>query len=384
MPDIAIVAGEASGDASGAALAVELKKLCPDVSVWGAGGPLMREAGVELVADFSWAGSIGIVEALKVIPRLTIEQARLKRLIAKRRPDVFVPIDFGAFNVPLGRFVRGSGIRTVYYFPPGSWRRRGRDNSALLAAADKIVTPFPWSEQLLRASGADAHFLGHPILDRMATSVSREEFRRSMGVPDGARIVGLLPGSRNHEIDNIMPVLLGASAIISKAVPDVALYPVAAGSERAAKSIGLFSLKNGDKAAKCRVLVGMTREVMAFSDLVISCSGTATLETMIYGTPMIIVYRGSRLMNVEFLFRKSILEEFIGMPNIVAGRCICPELLAGEASAEGIADMAVGLLADMDRSEQMRADLRAARQVLGESGGSARTARIVLETALGS
>ncbi len=214
MPSVAIVAGEASGDASGAALANELRRLYPGIRIWGAGGTKMRDAGVELAADFSRAGAIGIFESLKLVPWLIREQKKLKELLLLRNPDVFVPIDFGAFNVPLGKFAREQGIKTVYYFPPGSWRRRPRDHSSLVAASDRIVTPFPWSAEILRNAGADAVWLGHPMLDSIAPKVTREEFLNEVGELVSAvgnkKLIGLLPGSRSHEIDNILPAFLDA------------------------------------------------------------------------------------------------------------------------------------------------------------------------------
>ncbi|MEN6521675.1 MAG: lipid-A-disaccharide synthase [Armatimonadota bacterium] len=389
VPSIAIVAGEASGDASGSALAVELRKLCPDISIWGAGGPRMRAAGIELVSDFSSVGAIGIVESLKLVPRLLGELAGLKREFCKRRPDVFVPIDFGAFNVKLGKFARKQGIPTVYYFPPGSWRKRPGKNSSLLAASDKIITPFPWSAEILAKAGADAHFLGHPHLDQVVPSMDIKQlidaFDPGLDIPKGMRIVGILPGSRMHEIDNILPTMLKATSIIENEVPYKCCFIIAAGSDKAAGKINqiLKDFKAGTNSfpENIYVLQGRTYDVMANSDLLISCSGTATLEAMILTTPMIIVYRGSSLMKIEYLFRKSILEQFIGMPNIVAGREICPELLGNQASPEKIAELAVKNLREPVELQRMKQALQSAREVLGVPGGTGRAAKVVLAAA---
>lgn len=378
MPSVAIVAGEASGDASGAALALELRNLCPEIEIWGAGGHGMRDAGVRIVADFSWAGAIGIVESLRLVPRLLGEQKRLKRELVARRPDVFVPIDFGAFNVPLGKFARSEGIKTVYYFPPGSWRRRAKDSSNLVAASDKIITPFPWSETNLRDQGADAQFYGHPMLDRVAAKMTESDYRGVLGVSGDAPLVGFLPGSRTHEIDNIMPVMIGAAEMIANVIPNAGPFVIGAGSERAAERIGRVMRRAKAPNGMFRVVREMTYEVMAHSDLVVTCSGTATLESMILGTPMVIVYRGSKLMKLEYLFRKSILEDFIGMPNIIAGRSICPELLAEQASREGIAKTAISLLSDHAALSQMKEDLRSSLRVLGEPGATRSAAQAVL------
>ncbi len=382
MLSVAIVAGEASGDASGAALARELMRQCLDVSIWGGGGNHMREAGVELAADFSRAGAIGIVESLKLVPWLIWEQRKLKQAFIRCKPDVFVPIDFGAFNVRLGRFARKQQIPVVYYYPPGSWRRTQRNHSRLMEASDKIITPFPWSETNLRASGADAVFCGHPMLDSIGPTMSREDFFRANDLTSDSLLFGLLPGSRRHEIANILPTLLESAGIIAKKVAAVRSVAIAAGSERAANQIA--KVVNGADCAEgltVRIVDGRTHDVISHSDFLLSCSGTVTLEAMVLGTPMLIVYRGSALMKVEYLFRKQILETYIGMPNIIAGREICPEFIADAATPEAIASRAIEYLTDDHKLQQMKNDLRDAKLVLGEPGGTAAAARIVLETA---
>lgn len=390
MPSVAIVAGEASGDVSGGALARELRRLQPDISIWGAGGPAMRSSGVELVADFSWAGAIGIIESLKLAPRLFFELANLKKEFVRRRPDVFIPIDFGAFNVKLSSFARIQGIPSIYYFPPGSWRRKPRDYSKLSAASDRIITPFPWSETILREAGIDATFLGHPLLDHVSPGLTRSEFAgRLNGISEPSqvgRIVGLLPGSRSHEIHHILPVMLDACSIILEQVSSADTFVVAAGSDRAYREIDKvikhWRSQAGENNIVQKIIVvrGLTYDVMAHSDLLLTCSGTATLEAMILGTPMIIVYRGSKWMKVEYLLRKGILEDFIGMPNIVAGREVCPELLGDQASPEAIAKLAVKWLERQEELQKVRQELNSVRAVLGEPGGTARAAQMVLRT----
>ena len=376
---IAIVAGEHSGDASGAALAEELRKLKPGIRIWGAGGERMKESGVELVADFSWAGAIGILESLKKVPPLLVALAKLKRAIVERSPSVLVLIDFGAFNVRLGTFAKTKGIATVYYFPPGSWRRRPRDFSKMLAAADKFITPFPWSEKFLRDAGADAVFLGHPMLDRVCPSASAAELRREMGIDENGLVIGLLPGSRSHEVKSIMPAFAQAAEIIVDQVPRVSAFIAAAASDESERlirrSAGSF------RKVEFRVLQKRAYDIMAASDLLLTCSGTATLEAAILEKPMIIVYRGTWLMRFEYLFRRHVIEDFAGMPNIIAGRMICPELLGDDASPKNIAASAIRLLSNPDTMEQQKRDLRDVKSVLGETGGTERSARAILEMA---
>jgi lipid-A-disaccharide synthase len=294
----------------------------------------------------------------------------------------------------LGRFARSVGIPTVYYFPPGSWRRKPRDPSALLGAADKIITPFPWSRDLLAEAGADVAFLGHPMLDRVKPSQSKSKMLRELKIEPGTRVIGLLPGSRMHEIRNNLPAMLGASKIISEASPGLCAYLIPTISERAMADVFKMVLpwipgkfkgnpdsEDDPTLAQYRVMVDATYDVMAHADFLISCSGTATLEAMILGTPMIIIYRGSRLMKVEYLLRKGMLESYIGMPNIVAGREICPELLGDQASPEKIAETALDYLGDPEKSKRMREELSKETAVLGKPGATRKAAEEILQFA---
>lgn len=374
---IALVAGEHSGDASAAALAEEFRRLSPAVLLWGAGGERMRQSGVELVEDFSWAGAIGILESLKKVPPLLAALARLKKALLERRPSVLVLVDFGAFNIRLGTFAKEQGIPVVYYFPPGSWRRRQRDFSRLLAAADKFITPFPWSEKFLRDAGADAVFWGHPILDIVRPSASSAELRKELNISGSGMVIGLMPGSRSHEIKSIMPAFARAAEIIIRNVPDVSAFVAAAVSDESERLIRMYG--DSFKNAEFRILRKRAYDVMEVSDLLLTCSGTAALEAAVLEKPMVIVYRGTRLMQFEYIFRRRILEDFAGMPNIIAGRMICPELLGDDASPENIADTAVRLLLSPEEMERQKSDLRDVKSTLGEPGATKRSARAILE-----
>jgi len=374
---IALVAGEHSGDASAAALAEEFRRFRPDVLLWGAGGERMRQSGVELVEDFSWAGAIGVLESLKKVPPLLAALARLKNALIERSPSVLVLIDFGAFNIRLGTFAKEQGIPVVYYFPPGSWRRRPRDFSKLLASADKFITPFPWSEKFLRDAGADAVFWGHPILDIVKPSASSVELRKELNITGNGMVIGLMPGSRSHEIKSIIPAFAHAAEIIVSQTPQVSAFVAAAVSDESERLIRMHA--DSFKNVEFRVLQKRAYDVMEASDLLLTCSGTAALEAAVLERPMIIVYRGTWLMQFEYIFRRRVIEDFAGMPNIIAGRMICPELLGDDASPENIAACAVRLLSDPVEMERQRSDLRNVKSVLGEPGGTERSARAILE-----
>lgn len=373
---IACVAGEASGDASGAALLQAVRRYLPQARFWGIGGKHLREAGVELLYDSSGWGAVGVVESLRLVLPLWLAQQRLKRRLAQHPPDLLVLVDFGAFNVPLAKWAKRQGIRVFYYFPPGSWRRQLPRRTDLPHCTDCIVTPFPWSAELLRQAGANAHFVGHPLLDRVRSSLSLEEFCQHLNMhPTGLRI-GMLPGSRRQEVRALLPVLRAAAEQLSARRPEVQFVLALAPSISEEEVQRLFA----GSAVQWRIARQMTYEVMAHSHLLWCCSGTATLEAAIFGTPMIILYRGSWLMELEYVLRRRWLRlTFIGLPNLIAGRSVCPELIQRAATPEAIVAHTMELLPGTEAYRAQREALQEVTSVLGEPGATERAARLLLE-----
>ena len=376
---IAICVGEASGDLNGAHLALELKKLQGDLEIWGAGGARMREAGVDVAVDMAGGGTIGIAETLKTIPAMAEKYLRLRGELLRRRPDLFVPIDFGAFNVRLAQTARKNGIPVVYYFPPSSWRKRLKNANKLLACGGKVVTPFPWSAELLTNAGVDARFVGHPLLDIVRPSVGRDEFLSELGLSNDLPTIGFLPGSRKHEVDEHLPCLIECAPIISEKLGGAQFVVGAAWGADAIRARIKAASAGKANFPKIEVVERRTYDCMAASDLLITASGTATLEAAILGVPMVIIYRGSAIMRLEFIMRKHILEDFIGMPNIVADRSICPELICDAVTPQNVSQAALGILQDSDRMAQMKSDLADVRAKLGGPGAIQRAARTILE-----
>ena len=374
---IAICAGESSGDLNGAYLVRALRKIDPELQFWGAGGPRMSEAGVRVAVNMAGGGSIGIVESLRSLPSVFVKYLRMRRMLLTQRPDLFIPIDFGAFNVRLAQIARQNGIRVVYYFPPSSWRRKLKNASMLMACGGKVVTPFPWSADLLSSAGIDAKFVGHPLIDIVKSTVPRGEFLRELGLSESALTIGLLPGSRAHEIREHLPVMIACAQILHGDLQNVQFVIGAAwGADDIRRRMDHSEVADFPKIV---VVERRTYDCMAASDLLITASGTATLEAAILGVPMVIIYRGSSAMRLEYLMRKSILEDFIGMPNIIADRGVCPEMINDDVTPEKLADVAMTLLTDDARLARMKSDLQQVRSQLGEPGAVERAARAVLD-----
>ena len=439
----AIITGEASGDRVAARLAQEIRRLHPDAEIWGTGGKFLRDAGADIFIDSTRWGVVGVAAAVTLLPRLLAARRSLHRELLHRRPDILIPVDAGAFN--LG-FPMIEGLcpwarrklpetKILYYFPPGSWRRTLK-GTPLAQWTDKVATPFPWSESELRRFGVDATFVGHPLLDIVHPSEPAAKFADRYGIDPERPVVGLLPGSRPQEIEQLLPIQLAAARIIHQRVHGVqfvvALAPTVNRQEiirhvERARKIALpaahLNAHDGDddlkRAGTIPVTVGgrgtaspddfarrqsewlrraadmpspsadfplvivedATYDVMASSDVLLATSGTATLEAAILGKPMVIMYRMAEANRLEYQFVKKAMPRFIGMPNLLAERIICPEFVQEAATPEAIAQEVVGLLLEPDRLQRMRADLREVTRLLGEPGGSARTAQMVIELA---
>lgn len=433
---IAITAAEASGDRVAGQLAESLKRLAPDVELYGTGGKWLRAGGAEVIVDASQWGVIGVAAALKLLPKMLAARRRLLTELRRRPPDVLVPIDAGAFHLGFGPvtglcpWVRKALPKTkiVYYFPPGSWRKTLR-YTPLAGLVDAVASPFPWNAAELNRLGVPTTFVGHPLLDLVKPVQSLDAFAKRYGLDTDKPIIGLLPGSRQQELETLLPVLLAAALLIAKRLPGVQfLIALAPTIDRAQIEAALQHLAPIPQKARRKptpsshepllipaegsldelerrqrhwienaktqesdravtppfVLVeDATYDVLAASDALICKSGTTTIEAAILTKPMVIVYKvaTSWLNQLQYALVKKNLPRFVGMPNLIAGTEICRELIQEAATPEAIADEILGLLLDPDRMGRMRRDLHQVRDTLGEPGGAERTARLILEQA---
>ncbi len=358
------VAGEASGDLACSHLIEAVRPLAPSLDVRGVGGRRMQHIGIPLWAVSTHWGAVGVTHALRLIPALTLLQYRLRSYLLRNRPDCLLLVDFGAFNIPLGCWARRHQIPVLYYFPPGSWRRTPR-RGRLREAADLVITPFSWSAEGLSEQGMRAEWMGHPLLDWLCPVTPRDEFRNLTGSVAG-RLIGMLPGSRRHEVEALVPFLVKAAQRLSRE-DDAVRFVVG----RAPSVDRRWLERRLSPLGSCCTISDQAHDVMAHSDLVWCCSGTATLETAVLGTPMIILYRGPLALRWEYALRRR-QAPVVGLPNLLAGQRICPELL-GEVPAEQLLQQTNRLLSGPEREQQL-AGLRAIRALLGQPGATQRAA----------
>ncbi|MDW8106726.1 MAG: lipid-A-disaccharide synthase [Armatimonadota bacterium] len=360
---VLIVAGEASGDLYGADLAHALQARFPELTIYGIGGTRMRAAQVRLIADSRAWGAIGVVESLKVAPRVYWVFQRVKRFLRQVKPDLVVPIDFGAFNVPLSCWARRQGLTVAYYMPPGSWRReaQGRD---LPECTNIVLTPFAWSAEQLRALGANAYWVPHPLLRLARPTQTKETFCERLGLDPYRPIVALLPGSRQHEVKALTPLYARVAESVYALLPEVQ-FVLSVAPHLDPDWVHRLWLEHSRQWVPTE-----TRSVwdlLAHADAGIICSGTATLEAALLNTPMLIVYRGSWLMNLEYRLRRKRLNlRWIGLPNLILQREVCPEFIQEAATPEQLRRAVIPLLRNPQVREAQLNAFREIRHALGE------------------
>ena len=377
---ILISCGEPSGDLYAGALTREIRSIDTSARVFGLGGEQLREGGGELVEDYRGLTVTGLSEALAVLPRSFAIYRRLVRLARAERPDVFVPVDFPDFNFRLARAVHRLGIPVVYYVCPQVWAwRRGRLR-AIKQFARRVLVIFPFEEAIYQQSGIPVEFVGHPLIDLSKPGGTRNEFLCSNGLDQAAPTVALLPGSRPNEVQAILPDLVRSAVLIRQQIPTVQFLVARAPhlDDR------LFSpLAELSGAGQAMAIVEMqTNDVLAASDVVVTASGTATVQAAIHGRPMVIVYRLSPL--TYRVVRALAHVDAVGMVNVIAGETVVPELVQGAFTPTAVGHEVVSFLRDSERAAQVRSELGRVRRTLGTSGASRRAAAAVLAVARAS
>lgn len=371
--DIMIVAGEPSGDIHGGRLAREIRELSPGTRLFGMGGEKMEEAGVELVQRIGDTGVIGFWEVYKDIGRYRKIFRNLVKVMEERRPRGVILIDYPGFNLRFARRAHNRRIKVVYYISPQLWAWGKRRVKKVQRFVDRMVVIFGFEKDFYRRHGVEAAWVGHPLVGTLDRSLDKAGCRQKLGIT-GSPVIGLLPGSRKSEIENILPVLLAAAGEIKKNFPAAEfLLPVAAADLRPLVEEYLKSA-----SVPVRTEEGSGQEIIAAADLLLAASGTVTLEAAIFATPLIIVYKLSFF--TWFFVRMLIRIPHIGLVNIVAGKEIVPELIQYRAHPAAIARAARKILTQPETRQRMIRELEKVSLALGEPGSSRRAARAVLET----
>jgi lipid-A-disaccharide synthase len=336
--------------------------------VAGVAGPALRAAGVEPLADIEDLAVLGFAEIPARLPALFRTRARLLAALERFAPHAVVLVDYPGFNLRLGPQLKRRGARVFYYIAPQVWAWHPERAQAMAHWVDRLAVVFPFEEPLFREAGVPTAFVGHPLMDDLAPEVEEAVFRAELGAAPGRRVLGLLPGSRAQELARHLEPMLGAARLLMRERPDViAALPLAPGLEPR----GLAAVER----AGVRVVRGRVHAVQAYATACAVASGTATLETALFGTPLAVVYRTGWLNYA--VARRLVRLPRIGLPNIVAGAEVAPELIQGALTAERLAATLAPWLDDPAARAERRRGLAVVRERLGGPGASRRAAELL-------
>lgn len=363
-PTVFLSAGESSGDLHGARLAEELRERRPELRLVGLGGSRMRAAGVELLADLDLLAVMGVVEVLRSLPRLLALRRRVQRFLVQEEVSLLVPIDYPGFNLGLACRAHEQGIPVLYYVAPQVWAWRSSRARRLARCADRVCAVLPFEEPFLERYGADARFVGHPLLDEAGepgAQGAEAADARAGGVGSGAPILGLFPGSRRQEVERMLELFLAAAAEMRRRRPDLRVWVARAPDLPAS----LFPRDELDRVAP-------PEEVLSAARAALTKSGTVTLQLALARVPMVVAHQVNPL--TYRLARWLVRVDHVALVNLVAERRLVPELLQDEATPERIADEIAPLLDDGPARRAVERGLHEVADRLGEPGCTRRVA----------
>jgi lipid-A-disaccharide synthase len=368
---ILMVAGEVSGDLHGAHLVEALHRIDPEIQFLGVGGDKLVRAGMKILFPSHSLSVVGIIEVLPKI-RVILKALRvIKQALESEKPDLVILVDFPDFNLRVATYANQRKVPVFYYISPQVWAWRSGRVRQIHRRVRKMLVLFPFEVPIYERAGVLVEWVGHPLLDIVKPSLSRKEGFERFGLDPQQPVLGLLPGSRMSEIHRLLPILLDTVPLLQREIPTLqCILPLASSIPKVMVSPLI------EKASVPVLLVeGRTYDVMNISDLLITASGTATLEGAILGKPMVIIYKVSRLS--YWIGRALIRVDHIGLANLVAGRRIAPELIQEDANPKRIAEEALRILKTPGLLQQMGESMSEVRSRLGEPGAADRAARII-------
>lgn len=363
--NILIITGEPSGDIRAGELLKELKKLLPDVSFWGIGGDSMESEGVELTQHIRDLSLVGAVEVIKSLPKIREQYTHLTEAVKMRKPHLAILIDYPGFNLRVAKFLKEQNIPVIYYIIPQVWAWGRWRIKTLKRCVSKALVLFKFEEVLLKKSGVECEFVGHPLVDKtLLESASSRPFSSDRVT------VSLLPGSRKSEISRIFPVMLEAAKILKKEIKGIRF--IVAESSNVNKAL-YDELISKYKELPISRVKDNTFKALKESDFAIVTSGTATLEAAITEKPMVITYKAPLVTALLYFLLREV--KCIGLVNVIAGKKIVPELLQWNSTPKKMAHEALKILKDPSLMKEMEENLRCVKNALGEKGAEEKAAR---------
>ena len=367
-------AGEASGDIHGASLAREIKKISPDVELFGLGGDEMNAAGVRLVRNYKDYNIMGVLEVIKNLRRIFELLDYLTEIIERERPDLLVLIDYPDFNWRLAKRAKKLGVKILSYIPPSAWAWRKGRAADCAKIADEFIAIFPFELPVYEQAGAKISFLGNPLVDTVKPSLTKEAARKFFKVSEDEHIILLLPGSRKQEINLLLPEMLKSAEILSAKKPAKFFLPVADGVDKS-------ELTKKISTANIEIILTDSKryDLMQIADAAMATSGTVVMEAALLGLPCVVLYKMARLN--YFIGKLLVNIKFFSLPNILMNEKIQPELLQEEVTPERIVEEIAKLYRGEKERDKVLLGLKNACLKLGEAGSASRVAKKILEVA---
>ncbi|KTC78252.1 lipid-A-disaccharide synthase [Legionella brunensis] len=350
---IVIIAGEESGDLHAANLARQLMAWNCNLQLSGIGGRHMEAAGVHLVSDLARFGVTGLTEVIRHLKVIKKAFHTIKQHLKNTKPDLLILVDYPGFNLRLAKFAKQElGIRILYYISPQIWAWKANRIETIRANIDRMAVILPFEKELYQNAGVPVSFVGHPLVEKVQPCNNMEEARFTLSIPTDKRIIAMLPGSRNNEIEKHMPVLAKTAQMLSQKYDDLHfVIPIA--SSLNPEIIKTYFKKN---TLKVSFILGRATEVIACSDCVVVASGTASLECALLEKPMCIIYKGSLLSYIAAT--KVIKVKYLGLCNLLKNEMVVPELLQYDCNAKELSRMLIELLTDNEFTQRMTTRLK--------------------------
>ncbi len=356
---IGIVVGEKSGDFLGAGLMRQLTSINPEITFEGILGPEMMEVGGDKWASSQELSVMGIVEPLKVLPRLLLLRRRIFKRWQENPPDIFIGIDAPEFNLTLESKLRKEGITTVHYVSPSIWAWRRNRIRKIINCADKILCILPFEPKLYKKYNFPAVFVGHPLADNLPYHLNKDDVRRNFNITSRI-LIAILPGSRMSEVKRLGSYFVKAAKLLIENYGNISfIAPMA--SKDIYKQFEIF-LEQENIRKSFILIEGNSHESIIASDLVLAASGTAVLESSLLDRPTVAVYKVSLL---SYIFLRTMIRiKYFTLPNILLKKEVVPELIQSDLSAERLSKVASNLLHDKDAQEIMKSELKTLRKKL--------------------
>ena len=371
-----IVAGEASGDAHGAALVRALCDAAPETQFFGGTGAQMRAAGVDSIVDTDKLSILGLWKIAGALPKFWRAFRKLTAAAEEKKPGAVILIDWPDFNLRLARWLHRRKFPVIYYVSPQLWAWRSYRAGSIRRDVDLLLSILPFEKEwYARRDMTHVEYVGHPLAGNVRAQFDRAEFCRRHNLDSSRPIIALLPGSRHQELARILPPMLDAASVISTQRPEIQFVIVVAPTRHPEEAHEIIA-RQGHLTNSVSVIHHETREALAAADAAAVASGTVTLEAALLGIPLVIVYKES-FLNWHLLGSLINVDHF-GLVNLIAGRRVATELMQNDLNGARLAEELLGLL-EPERNRAVRATLHEVTEKLGAGGASKRAAEQILK-----